>query len=489
MKVFFLTFILTFVAIFSFANPQRRMRVKLSAEGLARVQSQKELSDVAWRKLFPCTPDREAEHRRFGLDRWYELSFDETRTTEVRRIIEKEESVEALSERKAIKLLEDGEYDIVEDPLLERQWNYAAINLFEAWEVTTGSAEVIVAIIDGGIDTEHEDLAANMWVNVVERDGEPGVDDDGNGYIDDVWGYNFCARNAEIHSHSHGTHVAGIVAATNNNGLGVGGIAGGDGTEGSGVRMMTCQVFDTKTDAEGDFAAALVYAADMGASIAQCSWAWEDPDDYEEDVLDAVHYFTESARSNCMSGGLCVFGAGNNGMNGRFYPACLDEVVAVAAMDAEMHPAYYSNYGDWIDVVAPGGTRSQAVLSTLPGSIYGYNAGTSMATPHVSGVAALVLSRFGSQAITPASLKAHLKASVGDFYALNPDVEGLFGSGNIDAAKAMVWEGIEDIGQIINEQTEEGADELCTLPGLPQGFYVKKTNGKNRLVFISRNSF
>ncbi len=129
------------------------------------------------------------------------------------------------------------------DPRLPEQWHYqnfgnisgtvagADINLFPAWEVTTGSPEVVVAIIDGGIDYTHEDLAANMCINEAELNGLPGVDDDGNGFVDDIYGFNFCTNSGEIYPHSHGTHVAGTVGAVNNNGIGVAGVAGGAGSK------------------------------------------------------------------------------------------------------------------------------------------------------------------------------------------------------------------------------------------------------------------
>ena len=176
------------------------------------------------------------------------------------------------------------------DPQMSLQWHYqnfgdipysvagADINLFDAWKVSTGSPDVVVAIIDGGIDTSHEDLSQNLYVNLAELNGEAGKDDDGNGYVDDIYGFNFCTNEGKIYPHNHGTHVAGTVAAVNNNGIGVAGVAGGDGSVQTGVRLMSCQVFDPRSGAgQGDFAKALVYACENGASIAQCSWGWDSP--------------------------------------------------------------------------------------------------------------------------------------------------------------------------------------------------------------------
>ena len=180
------------------------------------------------------------------------------------------------------------------DPRLPDQWHYqnfgkigtsvagADINLFKAWQTETGKNNVVVAIIDGGIDYQHEDLAANMCVNLEELNGAPGVDDDHNGFVDDIYGYNFCTNSGTVYPHNHGTHVAGTVGAVNNNGIGVAGVAGGDGSAGSGVKMISCQVFDSRSGTgNGDFAAAIAYAAERGATIAQCSWGWSEPDYYE----------------------------------------------------------------------------------------------------------------------------------------------------------------------------------------------------------------
>jgi len=433
--------------------------------------------------MFPCAPDRAAEHAKFGLDRWYEISFDESvDPIEVRQLMRGVAGIEKADVKKPMKLIDgDASYHMFEpgrlaakaaatgkdapfnDPRLSQQWHYhntgsfvgsvagADINLFEAWKVTTGSPDVVVAIIDGGVDPTHEDLAQNLWINTGEIPGN-GIDDDGNGYVDDVNGYNFCALSGEIYGHNHGTHVAGTVAAVNNNGRGVCGVAGGDGSADSGVRLMSCQVYESRVGVPGtgDFAKALAYAADNGAHIAQCSWGWDEPDYKEDAVLDAVRYFTNTIRTKGaqkMVGGLCIFAAGNSGITGNVYPGCMDEVLSVGAMTASLQPASYSNYGPWVDVMAPGGlmdyNQAEGVLSTLPGNSYGYMEGTSMACPHVAGIAALVLSKYGSADFPAATLKTQLETSVGDFYAVNPGQEGKYGSGYIDANKAvhMVAEG------------------------------------------------
>ena len=341
------------------------------------------------------------------------------------------------------------------DPLLNDQWHYnndghiagtkagADANVFKAWETgVTGSKDVLVAIIDGGFQVDHPDLKDNVWINTAELNGKPGVDDDGDGYVDDIYGYNFVINSSNINAHSHGTHVAGTVGATNNNGIGVCGVAGGSDGKG-GVKMMVCQVFDSRasSSAVADFGAALVYAADRGASIAQCSWGASVAGDEDKSVTEAVDYFTKNGGGDKMNGGLCIFAAGNNGEEGDYYPGCLDKVVAVGSMAPDGSVAYYSNRGKWVDVTAPGGLEDNGqqygVLSTLPNSTYGYNEGTSMACPHVSGIAALILSKYGNKQFSNETLRTLLTTSVNDLYTQNPEYEGLMGSGYIDAYKAL----------------------------------------------------
>ncbi|TGX83156.1 choice-of-anchor D domain-containing protein [Palleniella muris] len=428
---------------------------------------------VSIRPMLPYSAKFAKQRAKYGLDRWYVVTFDESvSSAEARKVFATTAGVE-LSEVVTPMSLKEGDKGFrkldrskvltapaatmpFNDPFLPQQWHYqnfgtipysvvgADINLFNAWKTSTGSNDVLVAIIDGGVDYTHEDLNQNMYVNTAELNGKEGVDDDGNGYVDDIYGWNFCTNEPKVYPHSHGTHVAGTVAAVNNNGIGVGGVAGGNGTPGSGVRMLSCQVFDSRSGtADGDFAAAIIYSAEKGATIAQCSWGWSSPEYKEQAVLDAIDYFTAEARSEKMNGGLCIFASGNDGKTGNYYPAAYSKCVAVTSMTSELTPASYSNYGGWADIIAPGGLldygEAQGVLSTLPGNEYGYNEGTSMATPHVSGIAALVLSRYGSPTFLNETLRTQLLTSVKDFYSYgnNKQYEGLYGSGYIDAAKAL----------------------------------------------------
>lgn len=451
-------------------------------------RASRQVKAVRMERVFPYVEKMEAKARKHGLHLWYEVRFDES--------MDPKEAVQIFSRVPGVSIAENivpmqlqGSPRFVtvdplsvssfsskaatmpfNDPFLNKQWHYhndgtmngsvagSDINLFEAWKMATGNKDLIVAIIDGGIQYDHPDLADNICINEAELNGAPGVDNDKNGYVGDIYGYNFVTKSADVYPHQHGTHVAGTVGAVNNNGIGVAGVAGGNGQ--GGVKLLSCQVFDSRSSAQGDFAAAFYYAAVRGASIAQCSWGWGTSGYFEQAVLDAVRFFTESAESEFMKGGLCIFANGNTGTEGEFYPACMEEVVAVGSMTYDKRPASYSSYGDWVDITAPGGlmdfNAAEGVYSTLPNSQYGYSEGTSMACPHVAGIAALVLSKYGNPNFPNETLRQQLLTSVNDFYTRNPEVIGKFGSGYIDAWKAL---------QMGSGTAPEAVGDFSLLPG------------------------
>ena len=350
---------------------------------------------------------------------------------------------------------------IMNDPDYSVQWHYHStgqgsalkgmdIKLQEAWDKygVFGNSNVIVAILDSGVDYTHPDLAGNIWTNEAELNGTAGVDDDGNGYKDDVHGYNFVAGSAEIHPEDHGTHVAGTVAAVNNNGVGVCGVAGGRYPE-NGVRLMCLQIMDANYPDKGaTLARVMQYAAENGAVIAQNSWG------YKNDVTtmptadkDAIDYFINNAGLDAnknqvgpMKGGLVVFAAGNDSQN-YAWPAQYDKVLSVASIGPDGKAAYYTNYGPWVDVCAPGGNMrlvEGGIYSTLPGGKYGYLQGTSMACPHVSGLAALVLSASGGPGYTNQDLfKAVVNSCDESIYKYNQSMDGQLGKGMINALNAL----------------------------------------------------
>ncbi len=430
-----------------------------------------------------------------GLDRWYTIYFDESKdVAEVLQQFNKAAGVE-YAERvlpiarpkftakpytgPAPQTRNQPTASAFNDPLLAKQWHYyndgsvsphakkgADCNLKPVWEkYTTGKNNVIVAIVDGGIDITHEDLVDNLYINEKEKNGQVGVDDDGNGFVDDVYGYNFVEAKDVVggtiqpDNDGHGTHVAGTVAARNNNGKGVAGVAGGNGTPDSGVRLMSCQIFRGK-DERGDAAAAIKYAADNGAVICQNSWGYSSTSGVTampKLLKEAVDYFIKMAgcdengqqRANSpMKGGVVVFAAGNENKEFAAYPACYPPAVSVSAMAWNFAKASFSNYARWITIMAPGGDQDTfgtegGILSTVPKSKvpsgYAYFQGTSMACPHVSGIAALIASYFGRQGFTNDELKSRLITAYRPFNIdeLNPAYKGKLGKGYIDAEAAF----------------------------------------------------
>ncbi len=392
------------------------------------------------------------EKRERGLHRWFSVSFDENfdlesvakkyaLMPEVSRVQyctklarPKKFATPISDELLAQTRADDMPYD---DPMLPLQWHYdntgnteifstakegEDINAFGAWKYATGNPEIIVAVVDEGVYYDHEDLKANMWTNEAELNGAPGVDDDDNGFIDDIYGINAYKKNGDItwdHENDvgHGTHIAGTIAAVNNNGIGVSGIAGGTGN-GDGVRIMSCQIFCEVDTTLADNARAIDYAADNGASIIQCSWGYPNKgmtdSDYERIYgveLEAIQYFVSKRNCSVMNGGLAIFAAGNEANDSSDYPGAYHDIISVTSYAPDGLPTSYTNFGYGCNVSAPGGdweivtdikrewNDGGCVLSTVPSTIpeyagknYGYMQGTSMACPHVSGVAALILS-------------------------------------------------------------------------------------------------
>jgi subtilisin family serine protease len=441
-------------------------------------------------RVFPFSPQHEAQHQAHGLHLWYELRFrsaaDAKAVASAYANLTEVSLAEPLYKTAAIS----GKFTPVEnlsapapatlpfnDPYLSKQWHYnntgdfgglagSDINLFRAWKVTTGTPNVVVSVHDEGPDYTHEDLAANMWKNMAEYNGKPNVDDDNNGYVDDIYGYNFSDNKGQIKIMEHGTHVSGTIAAVNNNGKGVGGVAGGSGI-GDGVRIMACQIIG---GSGSNTPASYVYAADNGALISQNSWGYIYPGDYEQATLDAIDYFIAEAgkfAGSPMKGGVVIFAAGNSNDNGLWYPGIYPSVVAVSSLGPNSVRAYYSNYGDWVDIASYGGDASNyaenQVLSTLPNNSYGYLQGTSMATPHVSGIAALITSKHGGPGFTNTMLLTHLLTGVRDVDSFNPDMAGQLGVGISDAALAVATDNHLPPAVITDLQLEGISQDFATL--------------------------
>lgn len=443
------------------------------------------LGSYSFERVFPVDANTEARTREAGLHLWYTVKFNKgtdlktaaerlkqlgeiskvqtngrikrAYNTDSKRIYLSDKALQQKSTRSAA----NGEPN---DPGFTSQWHYrnlgegnydfenlnnnkvgakagCDVNALEAWKTCKGDPSIIVAILDEGVMYKHPDLEANMWCNPGESVQGAKTDGDGNGYEGDLHGYNFVTESGDItwtdaNDTGHGTHVAGTIAAVNNNDRGVCGIAGGDGTPNSGVKIMSCQVFSGQNSVTlAGEARAIKYAADNGAVILQCSWGynssessiingytpgpatekeWAETYPLEKEALD---YFINNAGSpnGVIDGGIPVFAAGNEYAGNPAFPGAYSKCVCVSSLAADYTPACYTDYGSLVTLSAPGGdleyyskigeqedeywaetTTEQkgAVLSTMIQNgqpAYGYMEGTSMACPHVSGVAALGL--------------------------------------------------------------------------------------------------
>lgn len=464
----------------------RPAQVKSMTSSLAQ------LGDVRMERIFEHAGRFEPRTRESGLHRWYYVYFDEgTALTKAGNDLKSVKGVEIVEYNPRIarpqytKLQEvegtEGLPEITQtadmpfdDPRLGNQWHYynngsryyseegSDINVFPVWNAgVTGNQEVIVSVVDGGIDYAHEDLADNMWHNP-QQSG------------DKVYGYNFVngENGYTIYADDHGTHVAGTVAAVNNNGKGVCGVAGGDYANGvPGVRLMSCQIFHGNKG--GDATRAIKWGADHGAVISQNSWGYEyDPQHpltyVPQQDKDAIDYFIKYAgydengnQEGPMAGGVVIFAAGNDDQP-HGYPAEYEPAIAVASIDAEFERAYYSNYGPWVDISAPGGDSydNNEVWSTTPGNKYSAFQGTSMACPHVSGIAALVISNMGGPGFTNTQLREILLNSFRNIDDYNPSYIGKLGAGLINTELAVMGGGGEAPDQITDLYLETQSNNI-----------------------------
>jgi len=329
-------------------------------------------------------------------------------------------------------------------------WGLQKTKALEAWGLfnnvrTDPGKDIVVAVIDTGVDFSHPDINANRWINPEEIAGN-GVDDDGNGYIDDINGWDFVnSDNNPYDGHGHGTHCSGSIAGVTNNSIGVAGVA-------PNTRIMAVKgLSDSGSGYISGLSNCIIYAADNGAHVLSNSWGgWGS----SSTLTSAVNY----AHSK---GCVIIAAAGNSNADAAsFLPANIPNAIAVAATDYNDVKAYFSNYGTIVDISAPG----VSILSTT-GSGYASWSGTSMACPHVSGVAALILSH--DPTITNTGLRQRLKDTADDISSANPSYQGLLGAGRLNAYAAILAGGpiahapvLEAIG---NKSVDEGGELRFTL--------------------------
>ena len=397
-------------------------------------------------RVFPVDPRNEERTRESELHLWYVVRFGEEFTAaevaeklsalgEVQhvsfnRTIHRaynagkkamplsRKTLEAIQHQRATRTGEASAYPF-DDLLLPQQWHLvnrgnmfgeksivdADVQCEQAWELSTGDESIVVAVLDEGVMIEHPDLKNNMWVNENEiyRSHE---DNDGNGYQGDVYGYNFVKNTGviswdDVNDTGHGTHVAGVIAAQNDNGIGISSIAGGRGSI-PGAKIMSCQIFSGSTTSNAlATVKAIKYAADNGAVILQCSWGyvsglansyeWGEPgfktqEEWEKSMpleKEALEYFIHNAGSpnGPIEGGLAIFAGGNETAPMAGFPGAADFCISVSATAADYTPAVYTNYGPGTTIAAPGGDQDYyyeyfdddhkrgeigCVLSTLP---------------------------------------------------------------------------------------------------------------------------
>ena len=548
------------------------------------------LGSYSFERVFPVDANTEARTREAGLHLWYTVKFD--KSTDLKAAAERLKQLGEVTkvqtngrikrayntdskriylsdkalQQKATRAAASGEPN---DPGFAYLWHYrnlgagnygfenlndnqagaeagCDVNAVEAWKTCVGDPSIIVAVLDEGVMYTHPDLAPNMWCNPGETTQGEKADGDGNGYEGDLHGYNFVEESGNItwsdaNDSGHGTHVAGTIAAANNNGIGVSGVAGGDGTPNSGVKIMSCQIFSGQNSVTlAGEARAIKYAADNGAVILQCSWGynssesselsgytpgpatekeWAETYPLEKEALD---YFINNAGSpnGVIDGGIAVFAAGNEYAGNPAFPGAYSKCVSVASLAADYTPACYTDFGSLVTLSAPGGDleyygkigetedeywaetgeQKGAVLSTLVKNgqpAYGYMEGTSMACPHVSGVAALGLAYAVKQNrhYRAADFISLMKKSVKDLdshyqngatktYYMNHTTVGASPE-TIELSKYIgkMGAGLIDAAQLLNGiQNKELSSEM-KLPNMYMG--IEKTTSLNLAAYFA----
>jgi serine protease len=381
---------------------------------------------------------------KYGITRAYKPFYQATDDENLQTILkleftDKSKVNDIIDELSAIQGVEYAEkehlnlsYAVPNDPMFASttgSTHLNQINAQNAWNIFNGSSNITVAIIDNAVMWTHVDLVANTYTNTIEANGSTGVDDDGNGYIDDINGFDVAGNDGVATptstSQDHGTHCAGIAGATSNNSIGVASI-------GWNIKIIPvkCSYDNTTGSIINKGYEGIIYAVKAKAKIISCSWGNSSgiPSQSEQYVMDYAWN----------RGCIVICSAGNNGTSTQNYPGAYNHVYCVASVDASDAKSTISSYGSWVDIAAPGDN----ILSTVPYSgtpNYVTYSGTSMATPLVAGLAALMLSK--SPNMTRTDVLNCISSTAANIYTVSANSSyssgSLLGAGRIDAFAAM----------------------------------------------------
>ena len=387
-----------------------------------------------------------------GIDRWTKIRYHKS--------VDPQKLISILNEHPAVEFAQFNQifriHDLPDDPRISEQWLIDRIQLENAWEKTFGKRNVIITIIDTGIDYYHEDLHSNVWINLgedlnanglIEESDFNGIDDDNNGFVDDIHGWDFTDAphfpdggdfldrdNDPMDEHGHGTQIAGIIGATANNGIGIAGVAPG------------CQIMNLRAGTsqglleEDDVASAIIYAVDNGARIINMSFGDVATSQMLRDVIEFAYH----------CGVVLIASAGNSASPDVHYPSGFLGTISVGATGEEDVLAGFSNYGPTVDLVAPG----VSLLTTEMGNKYGAFSGTSASTPVVSGVVGLMLSV--RPELTNQDVRNILTSSTDDLG--EPGWDQYYAAGRLNANRAL--------------QVDYVSQATITAPRLDQGIYA-----------------
>lgn len=381
-----------------------------------KIKNISKVFDKALSSKVTFSSEIEKRHKKYGLDLWYEIELEESDISTFIQDYKDHEDIDIIEPVYEIELYDDNSVLNVtpNDSLYGMMWHLDKINIREAWQVSSGNPRVKIGLIDQGAKYDHPDLQAN------------------------IGGYESFVSGKPFKGDKHGSHTGGTIAAVTNNQTGISGIAGGNGEPDSGVKLYSLQVFYDTTS--GGFANAMIWAADNGMAMTSNSWGYTTAGVYEQSLLDAIDYFCEYGGGDVLHGGLVICSAGNNNHDLPHYPSAYEKCISVAATNKNDRKAFYSNYGEDVDISAPGGEMNVmptlGILSCDQNNNYIYLQGTSMACPHVTGVAALIVSAFPGK-FTAQHVRDILLLSTDNIDTVNSEFIGKLGTGRLNAGKAL----------------------------------------------------